>query len=89
MNFTIVLSFFVIKVYVVEAYPTKLRDIAIGACFFVGRLGDLICIPLCDLFFGFFPYGPVLLILILCIAGGISALMLPFETNKVPLDSDH
>jgi hypothetical protein len=88
MNFSILISYVVAKIYVVEVFPTKLRVMAAAVCFVGGRLGDVITFPLIDLSFSFMTYGPVVFLLIISFIGAFLALLIPIETANLPMDFD-
>jgi MFS family permease len=75
------------KLYVAEAFPTKLRVEAISLSFSLARLGDFLSFLLCGMMHSFFNYGPMLVIFISAIIGGTCTLLLKVETSNVALDT--
>jgi MFS family permease len=86
MNFFIVLFGAVAKLYINEAFPTKLRVEAISFSFSIGRVGDFLAIILSDLTHKVFNYGPMLVIFLASIIGGTCSLFLRIETSNRALD---
>jgi MFS family permease len=80
INFFIIISNCGVKLYVIEAFPTHLRDHALAICYFGAKLGDTLCPLLCNLSLKIYSYGAMLLINILCVLGLTSAICLPFDT---------
>jgi putative MFS transporter len=85
VNFFIIFSLCTVKLYVIEAFPTHLRDYALAFCFGMAKVGDTFTPLLVNIFLKAYAYGPMLLINILCFCGFLSSYMLPFDT----LDNSH
>ena len=75
------------KLYIAEAFPTKLRAQAISVTYSIGRLGDICSFLLCDFTHSLFDYGPMLVIIGACILGIICTFLLRIETYNKALDS--
>lgn len=86
VNFFIVFAHCTIKVYVIEAFPTKLRDYALSFCLCVSKIGDCMVPILCNISFNFFSLGPIAIANIVSICGMIAAFSLPFDTLGTHLE---
>ena len=87
INFFIMISYFLSKVYLIESFPSKLRDHGMSVVFVVARLGESIAPSICELSFKSYDYGPLVFICVLSFIGMIVALLIPFETRGEALDS--
>jgi MFS family permease len=86
VNFFIIFAQCTIKVYVIEAFPTKLRDYALSFCLCVSKIGDCMVPILCNLSFNVFSLGPIAMANIVCLCGLIAAISLPFDTLGTHLE---
>lgn len=75
------------KLYVAECFPTKLRVEAISLSYSLARMGDFLSFILCGMLHSLFNYGPMLVIFISSIIGGICTLLLKVETSHTALDT--
>lgn len=87
INFFIMVSYFLAKVYLIESFPSKLRDHGMSVIFVVARIGESFSPMLCELFLKLYMFGPLLFIAILSLIGIITAFLMPFETRGEPLDT--
>ena len=87
INFFIMASYFLSKVYLIESFPSKLRDHGMSVIFVVARLGESISPSVCELMFKWYSFGPLIWICLLCMIGMIFALLIPFETRGEAIDS--
>ena len=86
VNFFIIFSLCTVKIYVIEAFPTKLRDYALAFCFCIAKSGDALTPFLCNYTLVLYSYGPMVLTNLLCILGMISAALLPFDTKGTRIE---
>jgi MFS family permease len=86
VNFFIIFGQCTIKVYLIEAFPTKLRDYSLAFCYFVSKFGDALTPIFCNLAFRAYIYGPIIIANILCLIGSICTLLLPFDTLGLHVD---
>ena len=80
-------SYFLSKVYLIESFPSKLRDHGMSVIFVVARLGESLAPSICELSFKNFMFGPLVFIAVLAFTGLIVASQIPFETRGVAIDS--
>lgn len=97
-SFTILFSLFfffgtacfnVLITYVIEIYPTKLRDISSGFLFFTLRISGVISQFLMLNLFKWHYTIPYYLAAVLSIIGIVLTLLLPYDTNNQPLDKKY
>jgi len=81
IKFSISLPFNIIYLYTVEAYPTKIRSIALGASSAFARIGGIITPFLSQLFFAWNYKLPLLFYFFNSIFGVLCCLHLPFDTR--------
>lgn len=86
MNLFITFFMSVTKLYIAEAFPTKLRNAAISLSYSTARVGDFLSFILCDLTHSLFNYGPMLVIFIASLIGGTCTFLLRVETSNISLD---
>jgi len=86
VNFFIIFGQCTIKVYVIEAFPTKLRDYSLAFCYFISKFGDALTPILCNWAFNSYMYGPIIIANVLCLVGSICTLLLPFDTLGLHVD---
>ncbi len=79
-KFAINMPFSIIYVYACEAFPTKIRSIAIGVTNSFTRLGGILTPIITQLIFSVNIYGPFITFAVTASAGLVCALLLPFET---------
>jgi MFS family permease len=77
----------VAKIYVTEVFHTKIRVAAYSVVIFCGLIGKLVAPLLGDWIKIHISYGPFFLMAITSTMGGISSLMLPYETSGKILDT--
>jgi MFS family permease len=77
----------VAKIYVTEVFHTKIRVAAYSVVIFCGLIGKLVAPLLLDWIKIYISYGPFLLIAITSGIGGISSLILPYETSGILIDT--
>ena len=87
INFFIMISYFLSKVYLIESFPSKLRDHGMSIIFVVARIAESVSPSICELMFKLFEFGPLLWICLLCLIGVVFALLIPFETRGEAIDS--
>lgn len=87
INFFIMVSYFLSKVYLIESFPSKLRDHGMSIIFVVARLGESFAPSICELSFKTYMFGPLVFISFLAFIGLIVAVLIPFETRGEALDS--
>jgi MFS family permease len=87
INFFIMASYFLSKVYLIESFPSKLRDHGMSVIFVVARLGESFSPSICELMFKWYEYGPLLWIALLCLIGMVFSFLIPFETRGQAIDS--
>lgn len=87
INFFIMVSYFLAKVYLIESFPSKLRDHGMSVVFVVARIGESFAPFICELSFKAFIFGPLVFIAFLSLIGLIVAFLIPFETRGEALDS--
>jgi putative MFS transporter len=80
LKFAINVPFGVIYIYVSEAYPTKIRSLAIGVSNSFTRLGGITTPLFSQLAFSFSLSLPFVLFSLVSIIGAIFSFILPFET---------
>lgn len=80
INFFVIFAYCSVKIYVIEVFPTQLRDYALSFCFFSGKLGDAITPPFCNLSLMLYSYGPMVFTNIVCLLGVIDSFLLPYDT---------
>jgi len=79
-KFMLDIPYNIIYVYVLEAYPTKIRSISFGTCYMFNRIGGIIT-PICAQFlFAIHTSGPFLFYAFLALGGVFLTAYLPFET---------
>ena len=76
-----------VQTYIVEIYPTKLRDISTGTFFMFYRVFDMITPFIYILIFYANYKAPYCVNIILCLLGLFAAYFLPFETVSKSLDN--
>jgi MFS family permease len=86
INFFIIFALIVVKVYIVDAYPTNLRDYALALCLCFAKVGDTLTPFLCNVGFQIYAYGPLLLTNLLCLCGLLGSYYLPNEVTSLHLD---
>jgi MFS family permease len=86
INFFIIFALVVIKVYIVEAFPTHLRDYALAFCLCIAKIGDTLTPLFCNIGFHIYSYGPLMLTNLLCLCGLLGSYYLPNETVNLHLD---
>jgi hypothetical protein len=89
INFFNIMAYLLIKVYVVEVFPTNLRIVALSFTLISGKFGDLLAQPLCDLLYNNLEYGPLILFMIASLLGGVASFILPYETSKQAIDHNY
>jgi MFS family permease len=87
INFFIMVSYFLSKVYLIESFPSKLRDHGMSVIFVAARLGESLSPSICELSFKLYIFGPLVFIAGLASIGIIVAILIPFETRGEALDS--
>jgi len=87
INFFIMVAYFLGKVYLIESFPSKLRDHGMSFIFVIVRLGESIAPSICELAFRESLFGPLEFIALLTFVGFIVACLIPFETRGEALDS--
>ena len=87
INFFIMISYFLSKVYLIESFPSKLRDHGMSVIFVVARLGESLSPSICELSFKAYMFGPLVFIACLALTGFVVACLIPFETRGEALDS--
>jgi hypothetical protein len=80
VNFFIIFAQCTIKVYIIEAFPTKLRDYALSFCFCISKIGDCLVPLMCNLSLNLFPFGPIAFASAICVTGLVASVSLPFDT---------
>jgi hypothetical protein len=80
-------SYFLSKVYLIESFPSKLRDHGMSVIFVAARLGESLSPSICELSFKLYIFGPLVFIAGLASIGIIVAILIPFETRGEALDS--
>jgi len=87
INFFVFASYFLSKVYLIESFPSKLRDQGMSVIFVTARIAESLSPSICELTFKWFEYGPIFWIACLCLMGTIASLLIPFETRGQAIDS--
>ena len=87
INFFIMSSYFLSKVYLIESFPSKLRDHGMSVIFVCARLGEAFSPSICELMFRWYNFGPYVYVCFLSLIGTIASLLIPFETSGIALDS--
>ena len=87
INFFIFSSYFLSKVYIIESFPSKLRDQGMSVIFVTARIAESISPSICEITFNWLSYGPILWIGTLCLIGTIASFLIPFETRGQAIDS--
>ena len=79
-KFAITIPFGVIYVYTCEAFPTKIRAIAVGVTNSLTRLGGILTPIITQLMFAYLNYSPFIVFGSLTLACFFISIFLPFET---------
>jgi MFS-type transporter involved in bile tolerance (Atg22 family) len=87
INFFIFGAYFLSKVYILESFPSKLRDQGMSIIYLTARIAEALSPSICELTFKWFDYGPIVYMGILCLIGAIASLLIPYETRDQAIDS--
>lgn len=80
IKFGMAMPFNILLLYTCEAFPTKIRGIAVGTANCFTRLGGIVTPLLSQLLFDFYYQLPYLVYLLASVAGLVCTFLLPFET---------
>lgn len=81
INFFVMFAIVPGKLYVMEAFPTKLRDISLAFLFGVCKVGDSLTPFISDVSMKTYIFGPMIQISILSLGGLLAAYFLPQDAN--------
>lgn len=87
INFFNMIAYFLSKLYLIESFPSKLRDHGMSLIFLIARFGESLSPFICEELFKHYEFGPMMFISGLLLIGLIASFFIPFETRGEAIDS--